>query len=295
VVVAVDFSTCSAAASRAALRLARAFGARLTFLHVIAPLAVDPEVVLNWGDFPERRRAAAESQLREWRLEQTGGFAADDEVLEGRPGDVLVRRVTELAADLLVLGRRGQTSGALAGEQLGSTAARVLRHAVCPVWVTGDDGETEGLKQLVLATDYSPAAEVAVPVAAGLAAFFGARLTVVNVQEPMALPGQLEYQRHGAEIEVRRERAAAELDVWRARHLAAAADGAAEALEGAAAPALCRAARRLRADLVVLASRGRTGWLRVLLGSTAERVAEHAPCAVLVVPAALPVEAVDAD
>jgi nucleotide-binding universal stress UspA family protein len=45
----------------------------------------------------------------------------------------------------------------------------------------------------------------------------------------------------------------------------------------------CDLARRLEADLIVIASRGRTGWQRILLGSTAERIARHAPCPVLVV------------
>ncbi|MCB9670875.1 MAG: universal stress protein [Alphaproteobacteria bacterium] len=42
-------------------------------------------------------------------------------------------------------------------------------------------------------------------------------------------------------------------------------------------------ASSLGADLVVLASHGRTGLSRVLLGSVAERVARHSPCPVLIV------------
>lgn len=44
----------------------------------------------------------------------------------------------------------------------------------------------------------------------------------------------------------------------------------------------CELARKLDADLIVIASRGRTGLPRVLLGSTAERIVRHAPCPVLV-------------
>ena len=45
---------------------------------------------------------------------------------------------------------------------------------------------------------------------------------------------------------------------------------------------ICELARKLDADLIVIASRGRTGLSRVLLGSTAERIVRHAPCPVLV-------------
>jgi len=36
-------------------------------------------------------------------------------------------------------------------------------------------------------------------------------------------------------------------------------------------------------DLIIIGSHGRTGIKRLLVGSTAERVVEHAPCPVLVV------------
>ena len=52
---------------------------------------------------------------------------------------------------------------------------------------------------------------------------------------------------------------------------------------GAAYQAICELAREIKADLIVLATRGHTGLKRVLLGSTAERVVRVASCAVLVV------------
>jgi nucleotide-binding universal stress UspA family protein len=43
------------------------------------------------------------------------------------------------------------------------------------------------------------------------------------------------------------------------------------------------AARSLKSDLIVISTHGRTGLSRALLGSTTERVVQHAPCPVLVV------------
>lgn len=45
---------------------------------------------------------------------------------------------------------------------------------------------------------------------------------------------------------------------------------------------ICKLAREIDADLIVLGSRGYTGLKKVLLGSTAERVIRFAPCPVLV-------------
>jgi nucleotide-binding universal stress UspA family protein len=42
------------------------------------------------------------------------------------------------------------------------------------------------------------------------------------------------------------------------------------------------------ADMIVLGSRGAGGFTRLLMGSTAGQVAQHAPCPVLIVPPAEP-------
>jgi universal stress protein A len=52
---------------------------------------------------------------------------------------------------------------------------------------------------------------------------------------------------------------------------------------GSAAEGVVEAATETRADLVVVATHGRTGLERALLGSVAERIVRYAPCAVLTV------------
>jgi nucleotide-binding universal stress UspA family protein len=52
---------------------------------------------------------------------------------------------------------------------------------------------------------------------------------------------------------------------------------------GRAFDQICEVAREVDADLIVIATHGRTGWKHLVLGSTAERVVQYAPCPVLVV------------
>jgi nucleotide-binding universal stress UspA family protein len=54
-------------------------------------------------------------------------------------------------------------------------------------------------------------------------------------------------------------------------------------LEGVAHEQIARAAKRQRADLIVMGTHGRTGMARFFLGSVAARVAATAPCPVLTV------------
>ena len=52
---------------------------------------------------------------------------------------------------------------------------------------------------------------------------------------------------------------------------------------GRAFDQICRLAGEIGANMIVIATHGRTGLKRLLLGSTAERVVQHAPCPVLAV------------
>ena len=51
--------------------------------------------------------------------------------------------------------------------------------------------------------------------------------------------------------------------------------------EGVAFHQIVRAAKRLRCDLIVLATHGRTGLVHAIMGSVAENVLRRAPCPVL--------------
>jgi universal stress protein A len=52
---------------------------------------------------------------------------------------------------------------------------------------------------------------------------------------------------------------------------------------GVAYQAIIEAANKVRANLIVISSHGRTGLAHVLIGSVAERVVQHAVCPVLVI------------
>jgi nucleotide-binding universal stress UspA family protein len=56
------------------------------------------------------------------------------------------------------------------------------------------------------------------------------------------------------------------------------------ALKGRPFEEICRLARDISIDLIVIATRGNTGWKHLALGSTAERVVRYSLCPVLVVP-----------
>lgn len=64
---------------------------------------------------------------------QADGIEAGSEVLDGQPGEVLLRLAATHDADLIVVGRRGH--GLTASLLLGSTSEFVVRRATVPVLV----------------------------------------------------------------------------------------------------------------------------------------------------------------
>jgi universal stress protein A len=55
-------------------------------------------------------------------------------------------------------------------------------------------------------------------------------------------------------------------------------------LIGSAVQEIVKRAKDTSADLIVMGTHGRSGLAHALLGSNAERVIQHAPCPVLIVP-----------
>lgn len=70
----------------------------------------------------------------------------------------------------------------------------------------------------------------------------------------------------------------------RAADLVGLPDAERRVLTGKPGEAICALAEELRADVIVMASRGLGGWRRAVLGSVSGYVSRNAPCPVLVVP-----------
>src|SRR3984957_6643280 len=134
-------------------------------------------------------------------------------------------------------------------------------------------------RNILLASDYSASANLAMPYAAGMARSFGATLYAMHVQEPInyALPpGTWQGLELTREMEEKFLVEAVRRDFPDVRPHVLHADGVVwRAIEAAI--------RKHAIDLVVVGTRGRTGIGKALLGSVAEKILRHAPCPVLTV------------
>jgi nucleotide-binding universal stress UspA family protein len=132
------------------------------------------------------------------------------------------------------------------------------------------------IKKIILATDFSDISKDASSHAQLLAQTYQAELKVLHVFDPSAWNAPSSYYF----IEKTRQRGKDAL-----KELAESFDLEVETIfaEGDPGHEIIRVAEELNADLIVLGTHGYTGWKRFTIGSVAELVVRHAPCAVLTI------------
>ena len=136
ILVPLDFSAESRQALAYAVPFARQFGASITLLHVVEPVATPdfaksfPLVIEN-----EKMMNAAREQFE--RIAKLEGVDEDlcgrILVRHGRSFQEITGAARDARADLIIISTHGYTG--LKHALMGSTTERVVRHAPCPVLV----------------------------------------------------------------------------------------------------------------------------------------------------------------
>jgi nucleotide-binding universal stress UspA family protein len=135
------------------------------------------------------------------------------------------------------------------------------------------------LKNILVATDYSPVSSRAISFAGALASRFDARLYALHAGELVnyALPVQ-RWKESAEALRISAEQLGKVLSKSFPGVESAILEG-----EGPVGKVIQRACGEKNIDLLVLGTRGRRGFAKFLLGSVAEEVLRRAPCPVLTV------------
>lgn len=140
------------------------------------------------------------------------------------------------------------------------------------------------LKKILVPVDFSSRSEKALQYAVPFARQFGARVTLLHVDEinypEIACFGVVDTAQLQSDVEKQalkklnilgREKASPE---WLTEPIFRC---------GNAAHRIVEAAEEMETDLIIISTHGYTGMKHVLLGGTAENIVRHAPCPVMVV------------
>lgn len=286
ILVATDFSEPSDEALRQSAAYVADLGAKLHVCHVIPVLyGADPlfpqsqtYAQIASMDLESKARAAVEQRLRA----VLGPNDAEIHIEQGSEYAAVVRCAEHVQATMIIVGTHGRKS--LARLVLGSVAEQVVRYAHCPVLVA----RPEKKKGVVLATtDFSDPSLPALRAAGAEAARRKANLVLMHaIDFPSAalttlapfgsvpvLPSAESQDDAKKLVTEALEDALKRLGLL----------GEVRVVVGPPAASIVESAEALGAELLVVATRGRTGLSRVALGSVAERVLRAATCPVLAV------------
>jgi len=224
------------------------------------------------------------------RIRNGGAIQVATASLSGSPAGALADYVHEMGVDLMVMTTHGR--GGLQRAWLGSVADRLVRTLEIPLLLIrpkegGADLPDPGVEEILVPLDGSRRAEAALPPALGMARLFGARLALVQAVEPvvtmagtpMVLPPTL----HEELTALKRGEAQDYLAglAERIGELGVAARTSA-VLSGSALAGIEAAARSPGVGMVALATHGRGGLRRLVLGSVTDKLVRTGALPVLV-------------
>jgi nucleotide-binding universal stress UspA family protein len=286
ILVPLDGSPLAAFALPYATRLAQAAEGRLVLVRATP-------------DAPARQRAEAEVAAVAERL-FAAGVLVETHVRRGAAGDVILEGVRAWEAGLIVMATHGRSGS---GRWLyGSVADHVLRHAEVPVllvsglcerrWpapaspAAGVEGpRPDGPGRVLVPLDGSAASEAALGPAGDLADALGAGLLLAQVVPlpPYVYGATLEFTPSAYELDAELGAAEGYLEEIAARLRAEGRDVATATEAGLVAPAIARIARERDAAAIAMATHGRGGVARAVLGSVATGVLQLAGAPLLLV------------
>jgi nucleotide-binding universal stress UspA family protein len=283
ILVPLDGSEVGERALPHAAQLARLFGARVTLARVVEPLPLPHAEAGAWsvhGAHSVPSVAEVADYLAELsRHTVLDGLAVDVSTPIYPVAAGLLEAVETLGVDLIVMTTHGHTG--FTRLLMGSVADKLIRHAAAPVYVvpvSADPVRVPPLRRLVVPLDGSPTAEVALGPAVALAGQARAQLDLLSIP---VLPAttMVAPEAAGWNPEILRSMAdksgtylaelATRVTAETGLRVATSVDPVST---GNVAEGIVSHVRRVTGDAVVMATHGRGGVSRWLLGSMTDHV-----------------------
>lgn len=157
-----------------------------------------------------------------------------------------------------------------------------MKNARKPAALEGPRPPAVGFSRILVPIDFSQASEVALRRAAQLAAGFGGTLELLHVIEAVRFIQELNSVPSNGDLTALEKAARRKLSEMARAAVIGSQPVFPHLAIGKPFERIVEFARTHNVDLIIMPTHGRSGLAHTLLGSTAERVVQHAPCPVLV-------------
>lgn len=274
ILVPTDFSKPSQIAIDVATDIARKANSEIILLHIIEEASgssfnVSGQIDLEGGwenkIFTMRLIDKGKKQLARIAEDQKlAGIRIKQELRVGTAFHGMRTIITERNVDLVVMGTSGRTK--LEEMIIGSNTERVVRHAKCPVLTVHKKPSTTDFKNIVYATAMSKDEEAFSKIVRRTQQIYDSTVHLVRVNTPGNFQRDAVVKKYMQDFAKKLQLKNYTLNVFN--------DLSEE--EG-----IIYFAESINADMIAMATHGRTGFAHVLAGSIAEDVVKHAKRPVL--------------
>ncbi len=273
ILVPVDFSKTSTIALDTAYDIAKKAGSQLILLHVVEEPGNDSfnaEGQINVEDWEDKLYTFKLIEKSKKQLEKLVLDPKYQEVkIEGslRVGNAfhgITTIITEQKVDLVIMGTKGTNS--ISEFVLGTHTERVVRHAKVPVLTLQKKPSKSDFKNIVYATSMAGDEEVFSRIVKRAQQIYGATVHLVRVNTPSDFEKDQVVREYLEKFAKKLQLKNFTINIYN--------DFSTE--EG-----INRFADYVNADLIAMATHGRTGFAHLLAGSVAEEVVAHSKKPVL--------------
>ncbi|MCK6616372.1 MAG: universal stress protein [Cyclobacteriaceae bacterium] len=273
ILVPIDFSKTAQTAAEVAAGIAKKAGAELILLHVIEEGSKGSFAVTGEIQYADMEEKLFMLKLIERSKKQMAKFAADSmfngvnvkpELRIGSPFHGMRTIIAEHKVDLVVMGTTG-VSGATE-MIIGSNTEKVVRHAKCPVLTIQKKPTRTNFKNIVYATSMSKDEEVFSRIVKRAQAMYDSTIHLVRINTPGNFQRDAVVKKYMQDFAKKLQLKNYTINVFN--------DVTEE--EG-----IIYFADSIHADMIAMATHGRTGFAHVLAGSIAEDVVNHSKRPVL--------------
>jgi nucleotide-binding universal stress UspA family protein len=267
ILVPVDFSKASVNAADVAYDVAKRSGASINMLHVIEEAIADSYSVSGQGkpsnieervytiELIRKSRKMLEKLVNDPKYKDV---KVEGELRMGNPFHGMRTIITEQKVDLVVMGTRGHSK--LEEMVIGSNTERVVRQMKCPVLTVHNKPSSLNFKNIVYATVMSKDEEVFSRIVKRTQQIYNSTVHLVRINTPG------DFQRDKV-VKDYMEKFAKKLQL---KNYTINVYNDLTTEEG-----IIYFADSINADLVCMATHGRTGFAHVMAGSVAEDVVSH--------------------
>src|SRR5690606_14614761 len=180
-------------------------------------------------------------------------------LLFGNPYAGISREISDIKADLVVMGSKG--SSGLEELLIGSNTEKVVRHAKCPVITVKQPVHADNIKKIIFASDFGDLNSTVIQHIKSLQELLGAELSLVKINTPSFFETSRDSRQKMDEFVTQHGLNNTQAVIY----------NSSSEEEG-----IIEYAEEINADMIAMATHGRTGFMHLLSGSIAEDVVNHA-------------------